>query len=122
MSADGRQAAIDAKNLRFYADMFDQYRWRTDVIHHSVFATTLREIADRIECAVVEVQPQPASGYAGNAASESLQYVWQPKNFPGGGNTDDAIWHLRNVVVDVERDLRALQRVVAGLAKRTRRM
>jgi len=43
------QAELDVKNLRFYADMFQEHHWQTAWIHWSVFAQTLREIAARLE-------------------------------------------------------------------------
>lgn len=42
------QPEIDVKNLRFYAEMFRQYEWSTDIIHWGVFEQTLNEIAARI--------------------------------------------------------------------------
>jgi len=43
------QAEIDVSNLRFYAQMFNEYKWETDVLHWSVFRGTLEEIASRYE-------------------------------------------------------------------------
>ena len=40
-------ARVDESNLRFYARMAEEFKWATDIIHHSVIATTLKEIADR---------------------------------------------------------------------------
>jgi len=36
------QVEIDACNLRFYARLFREYHWQTDVMHWSVFAATCR--------------------------------------------------------------------------------
>ena len=42
------QVEIDACNLRFYARLFREYHWQTDVMHWSVFAATCESIADRL--------------------------------------------------------------------------
>lgn len=43
------QEQLDCTHLRFYADLFNQYKWQTPQLDTSVFSTTLREIAIRIE-------------------------------------------------------------------------
>lgn len=55
-SADGRQREIDISNLRFYARMFREYKWETDVLSWTVFEHTLKTIADRLAA------PAPVSG------------------------------------------------------------
>lgn len=55
-SADGRQREIDISNLRFYARMFREYKWETDVLSWTVFEHTLKAIADRLAA------PAPVSG------------------------------------------------------------
>ena len=42
------QNRIDVSNLRFYARLFRENHWETDVMHWSVFSTTLDKVADRI--------------------------------------------------------------------------
>jgi len=44
-----RQMDIDAKNLRFYASLFRQYKWEPPAISWGVFEQTLLEIAIRYE-------------------------------------------------------------------------
>ena len=39
---------IDVSNLRFYASLFRELQWQTDVLHWSVFEHTLLHIAERI--------------------------------------------------------------------------
>jgi hypothetical protein len=42
------QNRIDVSNLRFYARLFRENHWETDVMHWSVFSSTLDAVADRI--------------------------------------------------------------------------
>jgi hypothetical protein len=42
------QNRIDVSNLRFYARLFRENHWETDVMHWSVFSSTLDEVAERI--------------------------------------------------------------------------
>lgn len=39
--------SVDIKNLRFYADLFKEHQWQTDILHWTVFEATLKEIAER---------------------------------------------------------------------------
>ena len=45
------QNRIDVSNLRFYARLFRENHWETDVMHWSVFSSTLDEVAERIATA-----------------------------------------------------------------------
>lgn len=46
--AANKQLTIDVSNLRFYASIFREKKWETDVICWNVFEATLNEIADRL--------------------------------------------------------------------------
>ncbi len=63
--SDDKQRQIDVKNLRFYAEMFEQHQWSTIVIHWGVFKQTLNEIADRLD--------PPASGVGVDLGGMFLQ-------------------------------------------------
>lgn len=49
VTAKDKQRAIDISNLRFYAELFRHWKWETPQLHWTLFETTLRSIADRIE-------------------------------------------------------------------------
>jgi len=44
-----KQRRVDVSNLRFYSLLFREKHWETDVLHWTVFAQTLDEIASRVE-------------------------------------------------------------------------
>jgi|SRR5579863_698413 len=48
-SAAADQRRLDIANLRFYARLFRQYGWGTDVVHWSEVEKTLTEVAQRLE-------------------------------------------------------------------------
>lgn len=43
-----KQGRAYQKNLHFYANLFREKEWGTDIIHWSVFEATLLEVADYI--------------------------------------------------------------------------
>jgi hypothetical protein len=59
--------AVYAKNLRFYAGLFREKKWETDVLHWSVFESTLKEVAAFLE----SVSTTGDIAGAGNAAPAS---------------------------------------------------